>query len=388
MPSAAQAQAAAGSLIARKLPRSDERLPAVGLGTYLTFDVLPGKPRGHLKEVMRRFYEGGGRVVDTSPLYGMSEISVGDFASAMGVTDELFITNKVWTTGEYLGDDSHARRSLEQSKQRLWREKLDVMQVHSLVNVDIMVPLLNAWKQEGRIRNVGVTHHELPYFGALASWVERGQIDFVQVHYSIHTRQAEDRILKAAADRGIAVLVNMPFEKARLFKIVEGQKLPDFAREFGAENWAQFFLKWVISHPAMTCVIPATTNPDHMSENIGAIEGSAAGAEMVIRLGDAHHGEDKLLPGEELAAERAKAGQPPIVPATGRDRGEGPFRRLVLRGATVIDGTGAPPIGPVDIVVEDGRIALMKKVGASLSTIKEKPGRRPATTRSTATASG
>lgn len=284
VPSAAQAQAAAGSLITRKLPRSDERLPAVGLGTYLTFDVLPGKPRGHLKEVMRRFYEGGGRVVDTSPLYGMSEISVGDFASAMGVTDELFITNKVWTTGEYLGDDSHARRSLEQSKQRLWREKLDVMQVHSLVNVDAMVPLLNAWKQEGRIRNVGVTHHELPYFGALASWVERGQIDFVQVHYSIHTRQAEDRILKAAADRGIAVLVNMPFEKARLFKIVEGQKLPDFAREFGAENWAQFFLKWVISHPAITCVIPATTNPDHMSENVGAMKGPLPDADMRARM--------------------------------------------------------------------------------------------------------
>ncbi|WP_298962005.1 aldo/keto reductase [uncultured Methylobacterium sp.] len=284
-PAAALAQPAGSAALAFKtLPRSGERLPAVGMGTYLTFDVLPGRPRDHLREVLRRFYEGGGRVVDTSPLYGMSEISVGDFATALGITDDLFITNKVWSTGEYLGDDSHARRSLEQSRQRLWRERIDVMQVHSLVNVDIMVPLLNAWKQEGRIRFVGVTHHELPYFPALAQWVERGEIDTVQVHYSIHTRQAEDRILKAAADRGIAVLVNMPFEKARLFRIVEGRPLPDFAREIGAETWAQFFLKWVISHPAVTCVLPATTNPDHASDNIAALRGPLPDAEMRARM--------------------------------------------------------------------------------------------------------
>ncbi|MEH3148290.1 MAG: aldo/keto reductase [Methylobacterium frigidaeris] len=284
-PASSLAQAANSAAIALKtLPRSGERLPAVGMGTYLTFDVLPGRPRDHLREVMRRFYEGGGRVVDTSPLYGMSEISVGDFATALGVTDDLFITNKVWSTGEYLGDDSHARRSLEQSRQRLWRERIDVMQVHSLVNVDIMVPLLNAWKQEGRIRFVGVTHHELPYFPALAQWVERGEIDTVQVHYSIHTRQAEERILKAAADRGIAVLVNMPFEKARLFRIVEGRPLPDFAREIGADTWAQFFLKWVIAHPAVTCVLPATTNPDHAGDNIAALRGPLPDAEMRARM--------------------------------------------------------------------------------------------------------
>lgn len=322
-PIPALAQAGAGGLNLKKLPKSDQVLPQIGLGTYLTFDVLPGKPRSHLREVMRRFYEGGGRVVDTSPLYGMSEISVGDFASAMGVTDELFITNKVWTTGEFLGDDSHARRSLEQSTQRLWRETIDVMQVHSLVNVDIMVPLLNAWKRDGRIRHVGVTHHELPYFPALAQWVERGEIDFVQVHYSIHTRQAEDRILKAAADRGIAVLVNMPFEKARLFKIAEGRPLPDFAREIGADNWAQFYLKWVISHPAVTCAIPATTNPDHMSQNIGALKGPLPDAAMRARM--VKHME--TIPGFDTLAQMASypdkefsgAVRPPRRPAqTGR----------------------------------------------------------------------
>lgn len=275
---------AAGPIITKTIPKTGEVVPAVGLGTYLTFDVLPGKPRGNLLEIMRRFHTAGGRVIDTSPLYGMSEVSVGDFATLLGITDELFITNKIWSTGEFLGDDSHARRSLEQSMQRLWREKIDAMQVHSLVNVDIIVPMLNRWKEEGKIRYVGVTHHELPYFGALGNWVQNGDIDLVQVHYSIHTRQAEDRILKVAAERGIAVNVNMPFEKARLFKIVEGHKLPDFAQEFEAENWAQFFLKWVISHPAITCALPATTNPDHLSENMGALRGKLPDPDMRVRM--------------------------------------------------------------------------------------------------------
>lgn len=278
------ASARTSDIITRKIPRTGETLPAIGLGTYLTFDVIPGQPREFIREVMRRFWEGGGRVVDTSPLYGTGEISVGDFATALGTTDKMFIANKIWSTGEYLADESHARRSLEQTVQRLWREKIDVMQVHSLVNVDVIVPILRGWKKEGRIRYLGVTHHELPYFSALAGWVEKGDLDFVQVHYSIHTRLAEERILPAALDRGTAVLVNMPFEKARLFKIVEGRKLPDFAREIGVENWAQYFLKWVISHPAITCAIPATTNPDHQSENIGALRGLLPDKEMRTRM--------------------------------------------------------------------------------------------------------
>ncbi len=278
------ARAQAGDLVTRRIPRTGEVVPAIGLGTYLTFDVIPGQPRDHLREVMKRFWDGGGRVVDTSPLYGTGEISVGDFATGMGVANQLFIANKIWSTGEFLADDSHARRSLEQSMQRLWREKIDVMQVHSLVNVDQILPVFANWKKEGRIRYFGVTHHELPYFGALAQYVERGDVDFVQVHYSIAVRQAEERILPAALDKGVAVLVNMPFEKARLFKLVEGRPLPDFAKEIGAANWAQFFLKWVISHPAITCAIPATNNPDHQSENIGALRGPLPDREMRARM--------------------------------------------------------------------------------------------------------
>jgi diketogulonate reductase-like aldo/keto reductase len=280
---AAHAQGASGAIL-KKVPRTGEMVPAIGLGTYLTFDVLPGQPRDNLREVMKRFWDGGGRVVDTSPLYGTGEISVGDFAASLGITDQLFIANKIWSTGEFLSDDSHARRSFEQSQQRLWREKIDVMQVHSLVNVDQIVPVLKNWKKEGRIRHVGVTHHEFPYFGALAGHVERSDLDFVQVHYSIQARQAEERILPAAMDKGTAVLVNMPFEKARLFKLVEGRALPDFAKEIGCENWAQFFLKWVISHPAVTCAIPATNNPAHQGENMGALRGPLPDKAMRERM--------------------------------------------------------------------------------------------------------
>ncbi|NBT35072.1 MAG: aldo/keto reductase [Betaproteobacteria bacterium] len=282
-PAAALARPAS-EIITRKIPRTGEVLPAIGLGTYLTFDVLPGAPRDNIREVIKRFWDAGGRVFDTSPLYGSGEISVGDFATGMGITDQMFIANKIWSTGEFLADDSHARKSFEQSQQRLWREKIDVMQVHSLVNVDQIVPVLKNWKKEGKIRYVGVTHHEVPYFGALAGHVERSDLDFVQVHYSIQMRLAEERILPAALDKGTAVLVNMPFEKARLFKLVEGQPLPAFAKEIGCENWAQFFLKWVISHPAITCAIPATSNPVHQAQNIGALRGPLPDKEMRARM--------------------------------------------------------------------------------------------------------
>ncbi len=278
------AHAQAADIVMKKIPRTGEAIPAVGLGTYLTFDLVPGQPRDNIREVIRRFWEGGGRVIDTSPLYGTGEISVGDFATGMNINDRMFITNKIWSTGEFLADDSHARRSLEQSFQRLWRDRIDVMQVHSLVNVDQILPVLANWKKEGRIRYFGVTHHELPYFNALAQYVEQGQIDFVQVHYSIAIRNAEERILPAALDKGVAVQVNMPFEKARLFKLVEGRPLPDFAKEIGAANWAQFFLKWVISHPAITVAIPATSNPDHQAENIGALRGPLPDKEMRARM--------------------------------------------------------------------------------------------------------
>lgn len=272
-------------VITKQIPRTNEPVPAIGMGTFLTFDVLSDQPRNHLREVMQRFWDNGGRVVDVSPLYGMSEVNVGEFATALDITNDLFITNKIWATGEYLGDDSHALRQLEQSMQRLSRDRIDAMQVHSLVNVEMVISFLREWKQEGRIRYLGVTHHDLPLYAApIARWIENGELDFVQVRYSIFERGVEERILSAAADQGTAVLVNMPFEKARLFEVVQGQPLPDFASEIGCENWAQFFLKYVISHPAVTCAIPATTNPDHVVENLGAMRGSLPDQEMRTRM--------------------------------------------------------------------------------------------------------
>src|SRR5918996_1307869 len=280
----AQVTGLPADLITRRIPRTNEALPAIGLGTFLTFDSVPGQKRGNVHEVVQRFWQAGGRVFDTSPLYGMAEGNLGGFATSLGINDQMFVTNKIWSTGEYLADNSHAERSLKLSMERLWRDRIDVMQCHSLVNVDVIVPLMHAWKKEGRIRYVGVTHHEPAYFGVLADWVERGNLDFVQVRYSIRTRMAEERLLPAAADRGVAVLVNMPLEKARLHKIVEGRPLPAFAKELGIETWSQFFLKWVISHPAVTCAIPATSNPDHLVENVGAMRGPLPDREMRARM--------------------------------------------------------------------------------------------------------
>jgi diketogulonate reductase-like aldo/keto reductase len=271
-------------LIVRKIPKGEDVLPAIGLGTFMTFDLIPGARRDHLLEVTRRFWAAGGRVFDTSPLYGMAEVNVGQFAAALDINDKMFVSNKLWATGEYLGDDRQGEDSLRLSRERLWRDKIDLMLCHSLVNVDIMVPLMHAWKKEGRIRYLGATHYELPYFEALAQWVEKSNLDVVQVHYSIATRQAEERIIPAAVDRGTAIAVNMPLEKARLHKLVEGRPLPGFAKEFGAETWSSFFLKWVISNPAITVALPATTNPDHLLENVAAMHGPLPDAAMRKRM--------------------------------------------------------------------------------------------------------
>jgi diketogulonate reductase-like aldo/keto reductase len=281
----AQSNSARSSeIITKEIPRTKERVPAIGLGTFLTFDVLSDRPRNNIQQVMRRFWDAGGRTIDVSPLYGMSEVNVGEFAKTFGMSKDLFIANKIWATGRYLGDRSQAQQQLEQSMKRLSRDRMDLMQVHSLVNVDVIVPLLRTWKKEGRIRYLGVTHHEPVYFAPMERWIENGDLDFVQVRYSIAQRAAEDRILPAAAERGTAVLANMPFEKARLFELVKGQPLPDFAREINCENWAQFFLKYAISHPAITCAIPATTNPEHVAQNMGALREPLPDRQMRARM--------------------------------------------------------------------------------------------------------
>ena len=158
------------------------------------------------------------------------------------------------------------------------------MQCHSLVNVDVVLPILNAWKKEGRIRYVGVIHHENDYHALLANWIDKGSVDFVQVNYSIYNRSAEERVFGAAQNRGAGVIVNMAMEKARLHKVVANRPLPDFAREIGVQNWAHFFLKFVMSHPAVTCCLSSTSDPVHAAENIGALRGPLPDDEMRQRM--------------------------------------------------------------------------------------------------------
>lgn len=282
IPRIARAQSA--SPIMRAIPKTGEMIPAVGLGTFETFDIMPGEQRGHIREVVRRFYEAGGRVIDTSPLYGMSEVSVGDFITELGIADEIFITNKTWTTGEWLSDNSHSEAQFRRSAERLWRNRMDVQQVHSLENHDQVLHLLRQWKDQGRVRYIGATQWSAEYYDTLERLVRTGNLDFIQVNYTIFSRQAEERLFPACIDNGVAVQVNIPFEKARLFTCVAGREVPGFAADFGAESWAQFFLKFAISHPAVTVVIPATSNPDHLTDNMGALYGDLPDPDLRRRM--------------------------------------------------------------------------------------------------------
>jgi diketogulonate reductase-like aldo/keto reductase len=270
-------------VITRTIGSTNEVIPAVGLGTFLVFDALPGAKRDNLREVMKIHYDAGVRLVDTSPLYGSAQYSVGQFAAALGITDQLFIANKVWSTGEFLADETHARRSLELSQGLLWRNKIDAMHIHSLVNIESMTPILRAWKKEGHIRYMAISHYENIFHDAVLGLINRGGLDMVQINYSISNRAAETRILPAAREKGMAVLANMPFEKARLFQVVQGRPVPDFAKDF-ASTWAEYFLKWVIANPAVTCALAGTSNPVHAAENVRALRGPLPDQAMRQRM--------------------------------------------------------------------------------------------------------
>ena len=281
-------------LITRPIPRSPsgERVPAIGLGTFMTFDRVPPAPRAQLRSVLDTHWRGGGRVVDTSALYGASEANVGEFARQLGITNRMFLTDKSWNCGEYAFDPSHTKRQFAQSLKHLSRKQLDVVGIHSMTNVGMVLPVLRALKAEGKIRYVGLTSHEMYQYGGMEPAMIAGTIEFVQVRYSIFQRTAEERLLPLAADHGIAVMVNMALEKGRLHQVVAGKPLPGFAREFGIRNWAEYFLKYVVGHPAVTCVVPATTNPEHAKENLGAMRGPLPDAAMRRQMLDHLRGID------------------------------------------------------------------------------------------------
>jgi aryl-alcohol dehydrogenase-like predicted oxidoreductase len=255
-------------MILRKIPRSGEALPAVGIGSYLTFDVSDTSDLEHVREVMRLFTDLGGRLVDSSPMYGLAESVIGDVTADLGINQELFFATKVWTSGR----DSGIQQA-QQSMSRMRTKKLDLLQVHNLLDVDTHLKWLHEWKQAGKIRYVGVTHYDAGAFLALEKYVTSKQVDFVQLNYSMAEREAEDRMLPAAAASGTAVIVNRPFAQASLFDRVKGRPLPEWTSEFDASSWAQFFLKYILANPAVTCVIPATRSPKHLEDNMGAAMG-------------------------------------------------------------------------------------------------------------------
>jgi diketogulonate reductase-like aldo/keto reductase len=251
-------------MMKRPIPVSGELMPIIGLGTWQTFDVtLNAGNRARLGEVIRLLIDGGGKMIDSSPMYGRAEAVVGDLVAEMGVRDRLFIATKVWTSGREQGIEQ-MRRSAELLRVRV----IDLMQVHNLVDWRTQLATLRRMKEAGQVRYIGVTHYLPSAFGALADVMTREQIDFVQLPYSIETREAETRLLPLAADRNIAVIVNRPFEGGDLFRRVRRTALPAWAADFGCATWAQFFLKFIVSNPAVTCVIPATDKPEHLADDL------------------------------------------------------------------------------------------------------------------------
>src|SRR6266480_709696 len=264
---AGPARAGAASAIRQSpIPSSGERIPTVGVGTWRTFDVgASAAERAPLKEVLRQFVGLGGRVVDSSRMYGAAESVVGDLATDLAITDKLFLATKVWTRGRDAGVSQ-----MEQSLRRLRTRRIDLMQIHNLLDWRTHLRTLRDWKQAGRIRYLGVTHYTSSAYDELEEVLRGEALDFVQVNYSLGDREAERRILPLARDRQVAVLVNRPFSEGGLFQRVRGQTLPTWAAEFDCESWAQFFLKWILAHPAVTCVIPGTSRPQHLVDNMNA----------------------------------------------------------------------------------------------------------------------
>lgn len=278
----ADSSAAPAGLITRPVPRSGERLPAIGLGTYQVFDVPQARLAGtELQAVLKRFVELGGAVVDSSPMYGHAEATTGTLATALNVRKSLFFATKVWTSGREAGI-----RQMEDSFRLMQTRTIDLMQVHNLLDLKTHLPVLREWKKAGRIRYIGITHYTASSHAELERLVRSGDFDFVQFNYSLDEPEAESRLLPACADTGVATLINRPFSQAGLFGRVRGKPLPPWCAEMDCTSWAQFFLKWIISHPAVTCAIPGTGRVAHIEDNLRACTGRLPDAAMRKRMAE------------------------------------------------------------------------------------------------------
>ena len=251
------------TMLARAIPQSGESLPVIGLGTYQGFDVAPGSEEyARLPGVLRALFAAGGSVIDSSPMYGRAEASTGETLAAVDGRRKAFVATKVWTRGRNEG-----LRQMNESLRLLRADPLDLMQVHNLVDWRTQLATLRDWKAVGRIRYLGITHYHAGAYDELAAVMRAERIDFLQINYSLDEREAERRILPLAAERGMAVLINRPFGGGGLLRRLRDRPLPPWAAEIGAGSWAQLLLKFVLSHPAVTCAIPGTSRPEHMADN-------------------------------------------------------------------------------------------------------------------------
>jgi aryl-alcohol dehydrogenase-like predicted oxidoreductase len=272
--------AQAGTLITRKIPSSGEALPVIGIGTARRFDIGADAPeRAEIKEVLRRFAAAGGRVIDTAPSYGMAESTVGDLVADLGSRKAFFLATKVGAEGREPGV-----AQLEASMRRLRTDTLDLVQVHNLRDFATQMATLREWKAKGRIRHLGVSTSSDGQYPQFEQTLRVEAMDAIQVDYALDNRNAAERILPLAADRGMAVLVNLPFGRGRLFQAVQGTPLPEWARDFDCASWAQFFLKYIVSHPAVTCTVPGTAQVKYVADNLGAAQGRLPDAAMRRRM--------------------------------------------------------------------------------------------------------
>lgn len=258
------------AILKRAIPSSGELLPSVGLGTWRQFDVGSSASERHpLTEVLKNMNAKGGITIDSSPMYAPAEEVVGDLTSEAGLAEKYFYATKVWTRGKEEGI-----QQMEASMKKMRRKTIDLMQVHNLVDWQTHLATLREWKQQQKIRYIGVTHYTDSSHDDLERIVRTEKLDFVQFNYSIRSRHAENRLLNTARDNGTAVIINQPFETGFLFNHVQGKSLPPWASEYGIKNWAQYFLKYLISHPAVTCAIPGTSDPAHVVQNMEAMYGA------------------------------------------------------------------------------------------------------------------
>ena len=256
---------AGNRMLTRPIPGSNEALPVIGLGTYSVFDVAsaPDAIAQRLR-IVELLLGAGGSVIDTSPMYNRSEKVIGDVVAAGAPRDDMFIATKVWTDGREAGV-----QQMERSAELMKTDVIDLMQVHNLRDTAVHMKTIRDRQEQGRIRYSGITHYRASALDALEAALRDFRPQFVQINYSLGEREADERLLPLAKDLGIAVVINRPYQAGRLFSAVRGRELPGWASEFAA-TWGQFFLKFIISHPAVTCVIPATSKPQHMRDNLEA----------------------------------------------------------------------------------------------------------------------